>query len=700
MKTNLTIKNFRIFDEDGATLELNPITILTGCNSSGKSSIVKAIFLLDSFLKQIKKDIDNNDHIRLSEYKLDFSTYPNTLLGRFDKVINSGSSSTSVTMEYTVYSLMLSKDVTIKLRFKADKNDKLNNAHLESIFMSTDDGTFFSSSKENGGIFGGNYRNYNIIKNECLDFLQIEYLIHGYCGIESAFEPYGNISKEEHDSEQEIVVSELKKFNRNRVKDVVNHVYYAKNGFGDIINKNKADYNIIEWTKTNNSFFRVPIIDKLNTIHKKQLWEYIEYNILKCDPNDLVSIASKKIIDDYIISNEKSFGEYFKKYEVLFFDGKGKHDRFGMLSSSPNLNPDLGLNQQYLMYDPRESFFIRIGERNKEEERKKEFETWKAASIDFDMIYELVMLWNSKAGYDQFDDNKFYYRSDDSLVPNISYNHEILSCLSCFVRELLIELVTPEWCGLMDYVGSSRVSVNRLYSMDDDTNFTQLLRKYFENKRMFLGDANRRKYKADSFLNKWTRNFKLGKRISFNVDKDGLGVTIKLHKYNDKKGSLLSDEGYGVTQLMSILLQIENAILAAKKTKRNHHIGIDSFDNLIDHSNDYEAITIAIEEPEIHLHPQLQSLLADMLLEAYQKYNIHFIIETHSEYLIRKSQVLVAKMKFKTNQESDSYSPFKTYYIPQKGKPYSLGYRKDGKFAESFGKGFYDEAANLSYDIL
>ena len=179
MKTNIAIKNFRVFDENGVTIELNPITILTGCNSSGKSSIVKAIFLLDSFLNQIKKDIDNGNQIKLNEYKLDFNTYPNSLLGRFDKVVHSGSSSQQVTMEYTVYSLMLSKDVTVRLVFSADSNDQLNNAYLDSISMSTIDGVFFSSSKGSSSIFErGNKYNCNNIKKECLDFRQIEYSVH------------------------------------------------------------------------------------------------------------------------------------------------------------------------------------------------------------------------------------------------------------------------------------------------------------------------------------------------------------------------------------------------------------------------------------------------------------------------------------------------------------------------------------------
>ena len=37
MNTKYTIKNFRVFDSYGATIDLKPLTILTGCNSSGKS---------------------------------------------------------------------------------------------------------------------------------------------------------------------------------------------------------------------------------------------------------------------------------------------------------------------------------------------------------------------------------------------------------------------------------------------------------------------------------------------------------------------------------------------------------------------------------------------------------------------------------------------------------------------------------------
>ena len=98
MKTNINIKNFRVFDDKGASFDINPLTILTGSNSSGKSSAVKAIFLLNSFLAQIKKAVVNGETIELDKYKLDFTKYPNNLLGRFDKVVNRNSNNKSISI--------------------------------------------------------------------------------------------------------------------------------------------------------------------------------------------------------------------------------------------------------------------------------------------------------------------------------------------------------------------------------------------------------------------------------------------------------------------------------------------------------------------------------------------------------------------------------------------------------------------------
>jgi hypothetical protein len=109
---------------------------------------------------------------------------------------------------------------------------------------------------------------------------------------------------------------------------------------------------------------------------------------------------------------------------------------------------------------------------------------------------------------------------------------------------------------------------------------------------------------------------------------------------------------------------------------------------------------IILNQPGCDLYPAKQSLLADMFYDAYKKFGVWFIINTNSEYLIRKSQVLVKKMEFASIKEAEENSPFTTYCVPMDGKPYSLGYRHDGIFKEEFVTGFYDEASNQAFEIL
>ena len=46
--------------------------------------------------------------------------------------------------------------------------------------------------------------------------------------------------------------------------------------------------------------------------------------------------------------------------------------------------------------------------------------------------------------------------------------------------------------------------------------------------------------------------------------------------------------------------------------------------------------TVVLEEPEIHLHPLAQSLLAELFAEVSRQRQVQFIVETHSEHLFRR----------------------------------------------------------------
>ncbi|TCO81272.1 uncharacterized protein DUF3696 [Plasticicumulans lactativorans] len=60
--------------------------------------------------------------------------------------------------------------------------------------------------------------------------------------------------------------------------------------------------------------------------------------------------------------------------------------------------------------------------------------------------------------------------------------------------------------------------------------------------------------------------------------------------------------------------------------------------------------TVILEEPEIHLHPLAQAVLAELFVEVSQKRGIQFIVETHSEHVFRRMQTLIAQQRTQPDQ--------------------------------------------------
>ena len=700
MDTKFTIKNFRVFDEEGVSFDLKPLTILTGCNSSGKSSIVKAVLLLNSFLSQIKHAFDNKEEIELSKFKLDFNKYPENTLGRFDKVVNKCSSFKKITFEYSVYSQMISKDVDVQLVFSADTNDELNNAYIESICVRINDEVFFSSNGKDGSCC-----NLNIIKEACMDFLPLEFIANHL----SYYQPEEN---------RKFFVDRLYESDKKRRWDILRYWRDSKKNLPIMKNWNDGT-KVINWTEENGSLFMVPVIEQLDKVGKEGFLSYVENEILHNPASNGVVWASHKIANDFIASEQLTFGEYFKMKEnqylgKIFTSGIEEVNMlriFGIKQSFFPLNPFDSVEYEVLGKD---NLFREPTEEEKKEhetEQKEEMEKWEQRPVSFEFVYEIVMEWNRRVSSQEL--LPFYTCSVDSLSGDDDYSHLMFSMLTEFAKRLMEEVICPKWCGKVEYVSSSRANVRRLYSLETNDDFPKLLNDYFEKKRLLLGlkkdpfsewrlEGN---YEENSFINHWIKKFEIGESISFPIDKNGLGVQIRLHKETGDEGDLLADEGYGITQLVSILLQIETAILSLilMREQRRYYSGI----QIKDEGYGNEVWTLAIEEPEIHLHPKYQSMLADMLVEAYKKYNVHFIVETHSEYLIRKLQVLVAG---KDNEEDLQISndEISILYVnspkvvEETGEPQvkQIGIQEDGRLDSPFGTGFFDEADNQAMELL
>lgn len=110
-------------------------------------------------------------------------------------------------------------------------------------------------------------------------------------------------------------------------------------------------------------------------------------------------------------------------------------------------------------------------------------------------------------------------------------------------------------------------------------------------------------------------------------------VEMLINEGNQEDGSYrnLIDVGFGYTQILPILTIIWKSIYD-RKSKGNDR-------NIL-------PITIAIEQPELHLHPKFQADFAKMLAKVMgdcRKKNImvRIIIETHSEMIVNKIGELI-----------------------------------------------------------
>lgn len=185
------------------------------------------------------------------------------------------------------------------------------------------------------------------------------------------------------------------------------------------------------------------------------------------------------------------------------------------------------------------------------------------------------------------------------------------------------------------------------------------------------------------FIEKWMAKFKLGE--DFIIENFG-GECFKCEIIEDvdhpENRTPLLDKGVGSNQIMILLLRLATIM------RQNRGATI--------------PCTIIIEEPEQNLHPKLQSLLADLFYEVYQypqttnkdSWGISFLVETHSEYLVRKSQIITAK------HPVDEDNPFTVYYLGEWDSPKQMIYQENGTFANDFGEGFYDESIRLTEEIV
>ena len=107
------------------------------------------------------------------------------------------------------------------------------------------------------------------------------------------------------------------------------------------------------------------------------------------------------------------------------------------------------------------------------------------------------------------------------------------------------------------------------------------------------------------------------------VTSEGKNYECLVRQYKDGPEVPLTDVGFGVSQVLPLLTQC-------------YHLPENSI--------------LIFEQPEAHLHPKVQSDLADVLIDVVKNRNVQIILESHSEHLLLRLMRRIAEEKISADE--------------------------------------------------
>lgn len=297
-----------------------------------------------------------------------------------------------------------------------------------------------------------------------------------------------------------------------------------------------------------------------------------------------------------------------------------------------------------------------------------------------DEVFENVSSWSIRG------DNRLrFILEDKNLEHNIELYREVVETLHLDRPEIIFSyffniFYLPIIRGIQKRVYTIHedpiwyevfTSVNQLLKIDTVYDPTDPREESYDNYQYTQGRKD--------FIVKWLNCFGISEDISFHHDEIANTIFPLIGKKH------LSDMGLGINQVVSLILFV--CYKPLQTTLRYRGMG-----------DQYDPIVI-LEEPETNLHPNFQSKLADFFVEAAETFGIQFIIETHSEYLIRRMQFLTLKTIVKPENTIIYY-----FKDPNDNSNEQLvkkiNIQKDGRLTGPFGKGFLDETGRLMASLL
>ena len=268
------------------------------------------------------------------------------------------------------------------------------------------------------------------------------------------------------------------------------------------------------------------------------------------------------------------------------------------------------------------------------------------------------------------------YTKQEKSIMRISAGFDYASTLMSHIyQRFQIESI------ITTYIGPFRENPERVYR-DSETQSRDVGVKGENVSTLLIRDFHKNN-KLIEAISKW-----LNKTMGYNLQIKDMGSNLFQIMLVNSEGveSNILDVGFGISQVLPIVTQIIRSSFWSQKYIMR---------------NEIDEETIYIEQPELHLHPAAQADLADLFVNCVLEGNNgkRIVIETHSEHLIRKLQVLIAdKNNMFTNEM------IKIYYVDKDKQGIAhveeMKILPNGKFQKKWPSGFFDKAHELSMELL
>lgn len=676
---NFGVGNFRAF-KNLYNFDFAPITVLTGTNSSGKSSLTKAMLLLKKPFAGVQSQqrfVGNKANVSINSI-MQLKFVSELQLGNFETVKNSNTVNEEIAFDLPFRLPECTEMLKLRLLYVNDgtnySNGKLHTIQL--INPANNLNLIEVTENKHGFACKTNYQalwdllERNMSENEAIKKADDEYMAtlikHG-------------LSEDTLDNSnfpEEVTVARQKYLNAKKKRP---QIYFED------FNSTSLTSQCIYFSKVDDRIENGEMLEFNNSSLLNYLFlyeeNYVKENIKSWYPNlsqnEIAELMmdyhkSLQVMKDLKRENENNRHEVIRRME---FEALPREAQFGQWQENKGDYDYTDAFKQFSKMIAPNDWLQTKGIRS---------------SILFRQIGEAGTGISASSDYTKVMTNKLLVL--DEIPKNVKYPDQSVGLY--FFEGFLFEGITDMFDKLknvflkLDYIPSVRTKVERFYKNSTDESFLQECIDLFQSQK--IDEA------ALTFFEKWVKEFGVADMVRLSTSFDSTATRIELVKGN--KIMQLADVGYGYAQLLPVLISITLKINSETQYIRS----IDSESEETITLRAYKPSILIIEEPETNLHPALQSKLADMFVECYKEYNIQLIIETHSEYLIRRLQRRTAE--FYNDKKKNEYSIpddfTKIYYfyppdnVPEGEKQiYPINIQKDGSLSKNFGKGFFDEAS-------